>query len=233
MERHPRVCVALLAGGMGSRMDVGLPKPFRTLAGRPLIMHSLMAFDAMEEIETIRVAIPAECLDAWDLIVDSFSPKKYRGRVAGGVTRQASALSVLDALEEDGPEVVLVHDAARPIVLREDVRALLRALSSADGAILGNRSVDTIWSVSGEHLLDDVVDRSKVVMARTPQAFPYAVLKKAYEAGIKEGFEGTDDASYVRRAGGRVVWVSGTTKNLKVTFPGDFTLLEALIVGPG
>jgi len=104
-------------------------------------------------------------------------------------------------------------------------------LPGHQGAILAARAVDTLWRVSEDGRLEEVADRRSLVRALTPQAFPYEVLREAYERGVEEGFEGTDDASYVRHAGGDVVWVTGTSKNIKVTYEEDFALLEALLLG--
>ncbi|MEW6757751.1 MAG: 2-C-methyl-D-erythritol 4-phosphate cytidylyltransferase [Acidobacteriota bacterium] len=226
-----RVSVAVLAGGMGVRAGGNLPKPFRAVLGKPLILHALEAFDAMPEVLTLRVAVPAEHRPTLNEIMDLHPLRVYRGCVQGGITRARSALAVLRALEGDRPDVVLVHDAARPIVSAEETRALLEALPGHQGAILAARAVDTLWRVSEDGRLEEVADRRSLVRALTPQAFPYEVLREAYERGVEEGFEGTDDASYVRHAGGDVVWVTGTSKNIKVTYEEDFALLEALLLG--
>ncbi len=226
-----RVSVAVLAGGMGVRAGGNLPKPFRAVLGKPLILHALEAFDAMPEVLTLRVAVPAEHRSTLHEIMALHPLRAYRGCVQGGITRARSALAVLRALEEDRPDVVLVHDAARPIVSAEETRALLEALPGHQGAILAASAVDTLWRVSEDGRLEEVAERRSLVRALTPQAFPYEVLREAYERGVEEGFEGTDDASYVRHAGGDVVWVAGTSKNIKVTYEEDFALLEALLLG--
>jgi 2-C-methyl-D-erythritol 4-phosphate cytidylyltransferase len=128
--------------------------------------------------------------------------------------------------------VVLVHDAARPLVTADEVRALLAVLPGHDGAILASSPVDTLWS-SEKDRVREVVDRRGMVRAFTPQAFPFAALKDAIERGISEGFEGTDDASFVRRLGGEVAWVQGSRWNIKVTYPEDLTLVEAILGGGG
>jgi len=117
-------------------------------------------------------------------------------------------------------------------VTTEEVRALLAALPGYDGAILAAPPVDTIWS-SQEHEVREIVDRRGMVRAFTPQAFPFEALKEAIEKGIEEGFEGTDDASFVRHFGGKVVWVRGSRWNIKVTYPEDLALVEAILGGCG
>ncbi len=232
MTAHPRVAAAVLAGGMGTRLGGGVLKPFLTVFGHPLIHYSLKVFEAMPEVAAVRVAIPEEHGPALDRLLAPYPRRAYRGWVAGGATRAESALAVLKALEADAPDVVLLHDAARPVFQVPEVRALLAALPGHDGAVLGAPPVDTLWSVEGPEVRD-VVERRGTVRAFTPQAFPYATIREAYEKGLEEHFQGTDDASYVRRLGGDVVWVEGSRLNIKVTYPEDLTLVEAILGGEG
>jgi 2-C-methyl-D-erythritol 4-phosphate cytidylyltransferase len=232
MAPASRVAAAVLAGGMGTRLGSAVPKPFMTLFGHPLIHYSLRLFESIPEVVTIRVAIPAGQGPTLDRQLSPYPRRAYRGWVPGGDTRPESALAVLRALEADEPEVVLIHDAARPLVQAEDVRNLLGALPGLAGVFLAAPPVDTLWSVDEANALE-VVDRRGLVRAFTPQAFPYAVIREAYEKGMEEGFKGTDDASYVRHAGGEVAWVPGSRLNLKVTYPEDLALVEAILGGEG
>lgn len=224
-----KVSVALLAGGMGVRSGGGRPKAFKTLNGKSLVLYSLEAFNSMEAVSSIRVTIPGQFLGEWDAMVATQSFAKYTGRVRGGIERAHSVLAALNALADEEPDVVLIHDSARPLVSEADILSLLWALDEFDGAILTTDPVDTLWKVSNEGLLEEVVDRNSVRRALTPQAFHFGVVKKACEEGIAAGFIGTDDASYVRRYGGRVKAVKGLSPNPKVTFPGDFRIVEALL----
>ena len=128
--------------------------------------------------------------------------------------------------------MVLVHDAARPFVTKEEVRALLAALPGHDGALLASPPVDTLWRVD-QGVIQEVIERRGMVRAFTPQAFPYATLLSALRDGLAQGFEGTDDAAFVRRGGGKVAWVQGGRWNIKVTYPEDLALVEAILGGSG
>jgi len=227
-----RVAAAVLAGGLGTRLGGDVPKPFIPVLGHPLIHYSLHLFESLPEVCAIRVAVPEVQGPALERLLASYPRRAYRGWTPGGATRAQSALAALRSLEPDRPDVVLVHDAARPLVTVQEVRALLAALPGHDGAILASPPVDTLWS-SQEHNVREVVDRRGMVRAFTPQAFPFEALKEAIEKGIEEGFEGTDDASFVRRLGGEVVWVQGSRWNIKVTYPEDLTLVEAILEGSG
>jgi 2-C-methyl-D-erythritol 4-phosphate cytidylyltransferase len=232
MSARPRVAAAILAGGLGTRLGGDVPKPFLPVLGHPLIHYSMRVFESLSEVTAIRVAVPEVHAVTLERLLAPYPKRAYRGWTAGGATRAHSALAALKALESDRPDVVLVHDAARPLVTREEVRALLAALGDKDGAILAAPPVDTLWRVGGADI-EDLVERRGTVRAFTPQAFPYATLRGALEKGIDEGFEGTDDAAFVRRCGGTVAWVEGSRWNIKVTYPEDLVLVEAILGGVG
>lgn len=226
-----RVAVALLAGGSGVRLKSSMPKAFAPVAGLPLLMHSLLAFDAMPGVVSLRVALPPGEGPKLEEIISNVTLTAYKGWVPGGAERPDSALNVLRALEQDSPDAVLIHDAARPVVNAAEVSELLKALESHDGAFLAAPATDTLWRVRGS-AAEEVVDRASLVRALTPQGFRYALIREAYEKGLAAGFRGTDDAAYARRLGADVVWVPGSLKNLKVTNPEDIGLAELHLRGP-
>ncbi len=232
MAAAPRVAAAVLAGGMGTRLGGEVLKPFLPVLGHPLIHYSLRLFGSMPEVCAVRVAIPEMHGLALDRLLARYPRGAYKGWVAGGSTRARSALAALRALEEDRPDVVLLHDAARPLVTKDEVLALLDALGGKDGAFLASPPVDTLWAVEDSGVTGPV-DRTRMVRAFTPQAFPYTAIRLALERGIEEGFEGTDDASFIKRMGGEVVWVEGSRWNIKVTYPEDLALVEAILEGSG
>jgi len=223
-----RVAVALLAGGSGIRLKSGVPKAFVPLGGLPLFMHSLLAFDAMPAVSSIRIALPPDEGPRLEEAVSNVTLKAFKGWLEGGAERSDSALAALKALEWDAPDLVLIHDAARPFVDPAEVDAVLEALETHDGAFLAAPPIDTLWRVLGS-AAEEVVDRSSLVRALTPQGFRYARIREAYEKGLAEGFFGTDDAAYARRLGADVVWVRGSHRNLKVTYPEDVTLAESIL----
>jgi len=227
-----RVAVALLGGGLGERLGGTLPKALVPILGHPMVHYSLRTFAALPEIQSVWVACPALHCPVMERALAAYPRGPLRGVVSGGPTRAESALNVLRAMEAEAPEVVLVHDAARPCVTRDEVRDLLAALPGHDGAFLAAPCVDTLWNVEGQEVSGGL-DRRALVRAFTPQAFPYATLRRALEAGIAEGFAGTDDVSFVLRQGGQVVWVPGERWNLKVTYPDDLHVVEAILGGQG
>jgi 2-C-methyl-D-erythritol 4-phosphate cytidylyltransferase len=217
------VWAIVVAGGSGSRFGDAVPKQFLDLAGRSLLDWALTA--AVATCDGVIAVVPAERLDA---TADGLSAA-YAGRViavAGGPTRSASVRAGLAAVPPEA-DVVVVHDAARPLAraeLFERVAAAVRA--GADGAVPGVTVPDTIKRVdpTGDHVVE-TLDRPTLRAIQTPQAFSAAGLRAAHSGGA----DATDDAALVEAAGGRVVVVDGDPANLKVTGPDDLVRAEALV----
>jgi 2-C-methyl-D-erythritol 4-phosphate cytidylyltransferase len=229
LPKH-RTAVALLAGGTGTRMGGEVPKPLLPIMGHPMIHYSLRLFECLPGVTAIRVGIHPLHGQALDRLLAPYPRRSYRGWVQGGPTRAHTALAVLEALAEDKPDVVLIHDAARPCVTREEVLGLMDAMRDADGAFLGCPPVDTLWQSDGRDV-SETVERRGVVCAQTPQAFPFEIALEAYRRGVAEDFAGTDDASFVRRLGKKVVWAPGSRWNIKVTYPEDIPIAQAILTG--
>jgi 2-C-methyl-D-erythritol 4-phosphate cytidylyltransferase len=167
------------------------------------------------------VAVPADLLEETRRSLAEVTDLKV---VAGGARRQDS---VFEALQEIDSEIVLVHDAARPLVAPDVVRELVGFLEEWDGAIAAVPVDETIKRVVGDEI-SETVERTGLWQAQTPQGFRTPILKDAHERARKDGFLATDDASLLERYGGRVRVVRGSRTNIKVTYPEDFALAEAL-----
>jgi 2-C-methyl-D-erythritol 4-phosphate cytidylyltransferase len=195
------------AGGSGERLGAVRPKAFVVCAGRPMLEWSLDALSAV--CSRIVVAAPASHLRP--------------GWVEGGASRSASVRNALDAAPE--ATVVVIHDAARPLVTPGLVARCLDALDGVDGAIAATPVTDTVHVASPDLLIADSPDRSTLWAAQTPQVFRADVLRR-----VKDGNdEGTDEASLVAAFGGRVRLVEAPSDNIKVTTPTDLRLAEALL----
>jgi len=209
------VWAIVVAGGGGARF--GGPKQFDDLHGRRVLDWALAA--ARAACDGVVLVVPADRLAAED-------PPPGASVVAGGATRSASVRAGLAAVPADA-EMVVVHDAARPLAgaeLFERTVAAVRA--GADAAIPGVPVTDTIKRVEGGRVVE-TVDRSRLVAVQTPQAFRAEVLRRAH-GGEREA---TDDAALVEAMGGRVVVVDGDVRNLKLTSPDDLVVARALLGG--
>ena len=215
--------VVVPAAGAGRRMG-GARKPFLELAGEPILRRTLRPFLEHPSVVAVRVALaPGDAADppGWLAALD---PRV--GVVAGGETRAHSVAAALDALPGD-VDVVLVHDAARPLVGRGILDRCVAAAAAGRAAVAGWPATDTLKEVDDERRVVATPDRRRVWHAQTPQAFPAALLRRAY-AGW-DGRPVTDDAALVERLGATVVMVEGSPRNLKVTRPEDLPIAELLL----
>lgn len=213
----------IAAAGTGERLGIDRPKAFAALGGRPLLAESLDRLDRCELIDAIVVAAPPEWEEPSILLAEELAASKVVACVTGGATR---AESVAAALAEVPAEalVVLVHDAARPLLDDAVVERLLAPLGEGfDGAVPVLPVADTLKRVR-DGAVAETVDREDLVAAQTPQAFLAPTLRRAF-AGEHAG--ATDCASLVERAGGRVAVVDGDPRLLKVTTPADLALVES------
>lgn len=229
------VCAVIVAGGSGQRFGNPGGKQLIDAAGRPLMTWSLLAFGAAPSVGHIVVVCPAErteevrrrAVDPFDLTVPvSFAP--------AGDTRQDSTRSGLAEVPETC-DFVAIHDGARPLITPEVIEGavcVLREDAELDGVVCGQPAVDTLKLVEDGMILD-TPDRSRFWTVQTPQIFRVEALRHAEDAVRVEGFVGTDDASIVERAGGRVRCVEAPRDNLKVTLPEDLPLVEFLLRSRG
>ncbi len=202
----------------------GRKKPFLELAGEPVLARALRPFLQHPAVTAVRVALAPADADAPPAWLTALDPRV--AVVAGGATRAASVGAALAALPAD-VEVILVHDAARPLVTRAILDRCIAAAARGTGAVAGWPARDTLKEVDDAGRVVGTPERSRIWHAQTPQAFPAALLRRAYEAW--DGAPATDDAALVERVGGVVVMVEGSPRNLKVTRPDDLPIAELLL----
>lgn len=222
-----RVAAVIPAGGVGRRMG-GVRKQYLELAGTPLLVHTLRPFLEHPYVEWVIVALPPD---------DVASPPPWlaelNGRimlVPGGEERGDSVARALEHVPQEA-DVVVIHDAARPLLTRTLIDRALRVAARGDGAVAAVPLADTVKDVDAGGVVQGTPDRDRLWRAQTPQAFPRALVLDAYRRAQQDGFRGTDDASLVEHYGGRVLIVEGAPENLKVTGPADVIVAEALLRG--
>jgi 2-C-methyl-D-erythritol 4-phosphate cytidylyltransferase len=224
-QLNPRGDVAVLvpAAGAGVRLGPGTPKALRLLAGEPLLVHAVRRIAAAPSVRVIVVAAPAADVESVRELLAPVAPVTV---VPGGAERQASVAAALAAVPP-GPEIVLVHDAARALTPPELVESVAGAVRSGHDAVIPVLPVvDTIKEVGpGERVLG-TVDRSALRAVQTPQGFRRSVLAAAHESA---GDPLTDDAGLVEKQGVPVVCVPGSELALKITRPFDLALAEHLL----
>jgi len=217
------VWALIAAAGSGERLGIDRPKAFAALGGRPLLAESLDRLDRCELVDAIVVAAPPDWEEPSILLAEELAASKVVACVTGGATRAESVRAALAEVPEEAL-VVLVHDAARPLVDVAVIERLLVPLSEGfDGAVPVLAVADTLKFVRDGAIVE-TVNREGLVAAQTPQAFLAEPLRRAF-AGDLSG--ATDCASLVERAGGRVAAIEGDPRLLKVTTPADLALVES------
>jgi 2-C-methyl-D-erythritol 4-phosphate cytidylyltransferase len=217
------VWALLVAAGMGERLGGERPKAFIGLGDLPMLAEPLRRLDGSDWIDAIVVAVPAGWEEPAILLAEELSATKVVAAVAGGATRADSVRAALAEVPDDAL-VALVHDAARPLVTDAVIERVLAPLADGwDGVVPGLAVADTVKSVDGDRIVA-TVSRERLVAVQTPQAFPVTTLRDAY-AGDLEG--ATDCASLVEARGGRVRWVEGDPRLLKVTTRDDLELVSS------
>lgn len=233
MEIVPRACVAvLLAGGVGARAGLGMPKQFATLRGRTILEHSLAALHDHPGVSGVLVVMAPGYVDA-ALVVAAGYPRVL-GVIEGGAERSDSTVAALDWLETHGHAAadLLVHDAARPLVSARILADCITALASHEAVGVAVPSSDTILRTDATGRVVDVPPRAELWRAQTPQGFRAGVLRAAYDVALADPeFVATDDCSVVLRylPDVPVQVVTGEDRNMKVTGPLDLTIAERLL----
>jgi 2-C-methyl-D-erythritol 4-phosphate cytidylyltransferase/2-C-methyl-D-erythritol 2,4-cyclodiphosphate synthase len=224
------VAAIIAAGGRGLRMGRALPKQFLTVSGLTILERSVAAFDRHQQVQELVVVVPPEALESSEFVKPATTkPVRF---VAGGARRQDSVANGVDALSADA-QVVLVHDAARPMVSAELISRTIAAAASAGAAIAAVPVHDTVKQVTmegGVGFIEKTLPRETVFLAQTPQGFRRDVLDAVVALG-REASDATDEASLAERAGYRVQLVPGDPDNLKITTEADLARAEGIVGG--
>jgi 2-C-methyl-D-erythritol 4-phosphate cytidylyltransferase len=217
------VWAVLAAAGRGERLGSDRPKAFARLRGRPLLAESLERLENTDWIDRIVIAAPPDWEEPSILVAEEIVARKVHSVVTGGATRSESVRLALDEVPEDAA-VVLVHDAARPLLPEEVVERVLAPLSEGwDAVVPALPLADTVKRVDADRVVE-TVPRDDLVSVQTPQAFLADTLRRAIGGEVSSA---TDCSSLVEAQGGRVKWVEGDPRLLKVTDADDLALVES------
>jgi 2-C-methyl-D-erythritol 4-phosphate cytidylyltransferase len=226
-----RVTAILPAAGLGTRMGADTPKQFLSLDGVPVLLFTLRRLAACPAITNFVIATRAEEVDSVAASVASANLGRPVKVVRGGDTRQDSVANALAEVPTDA-DLILVHDAVRPLVTPSQIERVIAEAAACDAAILGIPAMDTVKEVKRASLPTDValitatIPRERVVLAQTPQVFRASLLREAFARGREDGVTASDEAGLVERIGRDVHVVVGSERNLKITRPGDMELAE-------
>ncbi len=222
------VGVIIVAGGRGARVGVGLPKQLLEIGGRTILRRAIDAFDGHPQVDRLVVVLPSELVaDAPKFIGATSRPCQV---AAGGATRHDSVRLGLAAMPA-GPDVILVHDAARPFTSTALIGRVIAAAEDCGAAVPALPAGDTVKRVDRDaRVVRDTIAREEVWLAQTPQGFRRSVLEAA--VARPDGASATDDAVLVERAGQSVRVVAGEAANIKITTLDDLAAARARVSGP-
>ena len=235
----PNLHVLIPCAGTGSRMGLKQPKQFELLAGQPMALHAIDTFLSMPEIGSVWVGVSEETQELPQEQSNASWPKDSRFHLSttGGATRADTVLNTLKAMAKSGIDQdawILVHDAARPGLTVEAARRLIQAVTEhvyVSGGILAMPMADTLKLISSQNpqCIGKTLPRDGLWLAQTPQMFRLMALTEALDAAIKNKFEVTDEASAMERVGCEPLLVPGEWRNIKVTYPQDWALMDQIL----
>jgi 2-C-methyl-D-erythritol 4-phosphate cytidylyltransferase/2-C-methyl-D-erythritol 2,4-cyclodiphosphate synthase len=222
----------IVAAGRGSRAGSSnaVPKQYAMLGGTTVLARSVRALASHSRIDIVQVVIHPADQSLYETAITAVDPAKLLAPVHGGATRQESVLAGLRALTPRRPDMVLIHDAARPFVTPDIVERLLSALAGRQAAIAAVPSSDTLKKGDANNVVVDTVDRTRLWRAQTPQAFAFEAILEAHERARSSNVaNATDDAAIAVMAGIDVLMVMGSERNIKLTTAEDMALAEDML----
>ncbi|MDF2568867.1 MAG: ispDF [Sporomusa sp.] len=222
------VCLIIAAAGQGKRMGAGINKVLIPLLGKPVLVHTVLAACAVQDVSSLIVTAAAEEIETMNLLLSELDIPMAWQVVAGGSERQYSIANALKAVPNDA-DIIVVHDGARPLIDASLFNQAVMAARQFQAAIVAVPVKDTIKSADTAGWVLGTPDRRNLWAVQTPQAFSASLLKEAYERAAKDGYLGTDDATLIERMGVKVKVVQGNYQNIKVTTPEDLRFAGMLL----
>lgn len=221
------VSAVIVAGGKGSRMKRSVRKQYLSLAGVPVIVHTLRIFDRLDDINDICLVVPKSDIDYCRSLIHEYGWLKEIRLASGGKTRQDSVYHGIRSLENENG-IVAIHDAVRPLVSPDHIRECIQKTRESGACILAIPAFDTLKQVDVSGGIEKTIERDSIWLAQTPQVFRRELIEKAHELAREKGYSGTDDASLVEYYGHAVGVVRGSRQNIKITTSEDLLLAEAI-----
>ena len=221
-----KVYAIIPSGGLGKRMNNPLPKQYMQFNGKELIAFTLEAFQMCDRVEEIVIAAQKKFFSLLENIKQKYSLTKLQNTVECGTQRQHSVFNALKSIQCSEDDIVVVHDAVRPLLSQEILSKSIEAAIQFGSAVVAIKARDTL--ITGTDSVLSYVDRSEIFYAQTPQVFRYGILMDAMKKAEKENFIGTDESMLVHRAGYKVKIVEGSSLNFKITTEDDINLFNSI-----
>ena len=223
------ITVIIAAGGSGERMG-GVSKPLISLCGRPAIEYSLDAFSACDEVVSIYISAKGGDLTTYYEYIASGKYPKLKGIVKGGSTRGESVENAfLEVFSKEKTDFVAIHDGARPLITPEEIRRAATTAAKYGSGVCASMATDTVKRASFGRCVKESVDREGLWLLSTPQIFDTDIFHTALSAAKRDGFSATDDSSLLEHAGFTVMLSEASRNNIKLTYPEDIVVAEAIL----
>jgi len=216
------------AAGKGIRIGGKVCKQYLFIGDHPILTRTLLAFDSCEGINRILLVVSREESDfCKNRILDPLGLKKRVKVVFGGATRQESVYNGLLSVDNKDA-IVVIHDGVRPFIKHDQITAVIHGAKECGACIIGMPAADTLKQISQSGYIKETLEREKIWLAQTPQAFRYDLIRKAHEQAREEGFSGTDDAILVERMDETIKIIKGSRINFKITTQADLDLARKI-----
>lgn len=215
------------SGGLGKRANAPLPKQYLQFNGKELIAYTLQVLQSSSLIDEIVVAAQNTYFELLESIKRNFGLTKFNLLVEGGEERQFSVHNAVRALNANDEDLILVHDAVRPLVSKEIIYSAIQQAKEFGAAVVAIKAKDTL--LKGNDYVSEYLDRSEVYYVQTPQVFKYKVLLEALQKAKEENYVGTDESMLVYKLGHKIKIVNGSVLNFKVTTDEDIRLLSMIL----
>ena len=222
----------IFAGGTGKRMNTKtVPKQFLELHGKPILIHTLEKFDRHPLIDGVILVVLEEWIGHAEELAQKFGIKKLRAVVAGGSTAMSSQRNGLLKAAELFPRdsIVLIHDGVRPLIDEKTITKNIETVNEKGSAITVAPAIETITIKTENGEIGEIIERSKVELARAPQSFVLENILDAHARAEAEGLEFIDSASMMKHYGFKLFTVVGPAENIKITTPNDYYMFKALV----
>lgn len=221
------ISTIIVAAGSSRRM--GFDKMFAPLAGKPVVWHSIKAFEDTREIDEIILVAKREQVAEFEALIKSSRFKKVKAIIAGGAERHNSVWNGLQAVDSKGSELVAIHDGARPLTTPKLIRECLKAAREHGAACCASPIPDTVKRASMEQMVQESVERTGLWAMQTPQVFASGLILQAYAGLMSRNEMVTDEVSAVQKLGKKIFLLRNEDWNFKITFPHDIELAEHVL----
>ncbi|MDQ7818292.1 MAG: 2-C-methyl-D-erythritol 4-phosphate cytidylyltransferase [Melioribacteraceae bacterium] len=224
-----KVYAVIPSGGVGSRTSNPLPKQYVKFGGKEIIAYTLEVFQNSKSIDEIIVAAQQEFFGFLDSIKEKYNITKLKDPVEGGQERQYSVINAVRSLNADAEDIIVVHDAVRPLLSSKILDDAIRAAKEFGGSIVALKAKDTL--IKGDSEISSYLDRNEVYYVQTPQVFKYEIFIEAVKNAEENKFLGTDESMLVYNSNYPIKIVTGSSFNFKITSDDDMKMFDSIIKG--